>query len=408
MSPAFPQRTRAHFAPSPPPPRYDSVDALRGLAMVWMTVFHFCFDLSHFGYWPQNFRTDPFWIAQRTVIVSMFLFCAGLGQAIALHQGQGWQRFGRRWLQIAGCALLVTAGSFAMFPRSFIHFGVLHGMAVMLIVARCTAGWGRWLWPAGLLALVLPAMAQQMLAGPWALAAPWMDARALNWLGLVSRKPLPGKPATVSLAQIAKLPIVLPGPTRGRRRDLIDRMFAEAGLTPTVALEADSLGSELWAVRNDVGSSLLPVGDMSHFGSDAFARPVLIEPAVTMTCSIVHSGSLPLTGAAAAVQDFLVAFVKRRIGEAASERRFLHGKARPRLVPGWLHHGSANETPGWLVEALEGIGEASSASSDRGFRSSCPRVVRNLQCGSPPRSWHRSLSRAAALPARSGDRGGGR
>lgn len=189
MSPAFPQRTRAHSASSPPPPRYDSVDALRGLAMVWMTVFHFCFDLSHFGYWPQNFRTDPFWIAQRTVIVSMFLFCAGLGQAIALHQGQGWQRFGRRWLQIAGCALLVTAGSFAMFPRSFIHFGVLHGMAVMLIVARCTAGWGRWLWPAGLLALALPAFAQQMLAGPWALAAPWMDARALNWLGLVSRKP---------------------------------------------------------------------------------------------------------------------------------------------------------------------------------------------------------------------------
>ena len=29
-----------------------------------------------------------------------------------------------------------------MFPTSFIHFGVLHGMAVMLIVARLTAGWG--------------------------------------------------------------------------------------------------------------------------------------------------------------------------------------------------------------------------------------------------------------------------
>ena len=175
-------------APSAPQ-RYDSVDALRGLAMVWMTIFHFCFDLGHFGFWPQNFRADPFWIVQRTVIVSMFLFCAGFGQAIALHQGQGWQRFGRRWLQIAGCALLVTAGSFAMFPRSFIHFGVLHGMAVMLVVARCTAGWGRWLWAAGLLALVLPALAQQLLAGPWAQAAPWFDARALNWLGLVSRKP---------------------------------------------------------------------------------------------------------------------------------------------------------------------------------------------------------------------------
>src|SRR3989344_3516710 len=123
-------------------PRYDSVDALRGLAMVWMTVFHFCFDLSHLGFWPQNFRADPFWTSQRTVIVSLFLFCAGLGQAIALHQGQGWARFGRRWLQIAGCALLVSAGSFVMFAHSFIHFGVLHGMAVMLLIARCTAGGG--------------------------------------------------------------------------------------------------------------------------------------------------------------------------------------------------------------------------------------------------------------------------
>lgn len=169
--------------------RYDSVDTLRGLAMVWMTVFHFCFDLSHFGLWPQNFRVDPFWTMQRTVIVSLFLFCAGLGQAIALQQGQDWQRFGRRWAQIVGGALLVTAGSFAMFPQSFIHFGVLHGMAVMLLIARLTAGWGRWLWLAGLVALVLPPLAQYLLAAAWADAAPLLNSRPLNWLGLVSRKP---------------------------------------------------------------------------------------------------------------------------------------------------------------------------------------------------------------------------
>ena len=35
--------------------RFDALDALRGLAIVWMTVFHFCFDLSDLRYWPQNF-----------------------------------------------------------------------------------------------------------------------------------------------------------------------------------------------------------------------------------------------------------------------------------------------------------------------------------------------------------------
>ena len=172
-----------------PVKRYDAVDALRGLAMVWMTVFHFCFDLSHFGLWPQNFRIDPFWTTQRTLIVSLFLFCAGLGQAIAWHQGQGWLRFGRRWPQIAGCAFLVSVGSFMMFPQSYIYFGVLHGMAVMLLIARCTAAWGRWLWLAGLVAMVLPPLVHQVLTGPWLDAAPWFNRRAVNWLGLISRKP---------------------------------------------------------------------------------------------------------------------------------------------------------------------------------------------------------------------------
>src|SRR6478736_3341785 len=101
-----------------PSRRFDSIDTLRGVAIVWMTVFHFCFDLNHFGWIRQNFYADPVWTGQRTAIVTLFLFCAGLSQAVALGQGQGWPRFWKRWVQIAGCALLVTAGSMLMFPRS--------------------------------------------------------------------------------------------------------------------------------------------------------------------------------------------------------------------------------------------------------------------------------------------------
>lgn len=97
--------------------RFDALDALRGLAMVWMTLFHFSFDLNQFGHIRQNFYVDPFWTGQRTVIVCLFLTCAGLGQAIAVAQGQSWSRFGRRWVQVALCALLVTAGSWLMYPK---------------------------------------------------------------------------------------------------------------------------------------------------------------------------------------------------------------------------------------------------------------------------------------------------
>lgn len=157
--------------------------------MLWMTVFHGCFDLSNWGYGFPGFRTDLFWTWQRTGIVSMFLFCAGLGQAIAVDRGQTWQHFGKRWAQIAGCALLVTAGSLVMFPRSFIYFGVLHGMAVMLVVARCTVVCRLWLWPMGGVALLLPWIASWALSGPLLPWAEAFNAPALNWLGLVSRKP---------------------------------------------------------------------------------------------------------------------------------------------------------------------------------------------------------------------------
>jgi len=167
----------SHATP-PPFPRDDRLDALRGLAMVWMTVFHFCYDLSHFGYWRQSFLTDPFWTWQRTAIVSLFLFCAGFGQAIALSQGQGARRFWRRWAQVLAAALLVSAGSWWMFPRSFIYFGVLHGIAVMLVVVRLTAGWGRWLWLAGALAIASRWIRIEAFNGP-----------LLNWVGWITQKP---------------------------------------------------------------------------------------------------------------------------------------------------------------------------------------------------------------------------
>ncbi len=173
---------------SAPGRRFDSIDTLRGVAILWMTVYHFCFDLNHFGWLKQNFYVDPFWTWQRTAIVSLFLFCAGLGQAVALAQGQRWGRFWKRWAQVAGCAMLVTAGSYWMYPRSFIYFGVLHGIALMLVVVRLTGGWGRWLWLAGALAILAKPFAE-MAHGQWT-GLDFLNGPAWNWLGLVSRKPI--------------------------------------------------------------------------------------------------------------------------------------------------------------------------------------------------------------------------
>jgi uncharacterized membrane protein len=162
--------------------RFDRLDALRGVAIVWMAVFHFCFDLNHYRLLSpvQNLYADPFWTVQRAAIVTLFMFVAGLSQAVAHEAGQGWPRFWKRWAQIAVCALLVSAGSALMFPKSWISFGVLHGFAVMLVLARLSALLRGGLWPIGLMLLLLPHVVQH----------PFFDARVTNWMGLVTRKPI--------------------------------------------------------------------------------------------------------------------------------------------------------------------------------------------------------------------------
>jgi uncharacterized membrane protein len=168
--------------------RFDRLDALRGVAIVWMAGFHFSFDLNRYGLMqpPQQFLTDPFWTLQRTAIVSLFLFCAGLGQAVALGAGQSWARFWRRWAQVAGCAVLVTAGSWLMFPQSPITFGVLHGIAAMLLIVRLLAPLTAHRPGGGLVWLVLGAAA---LLLPQLWGHPFFDTRWTNWVGLVTHLP---------------------------------------------------------------------------------------------------------------------------------------------------------------------------------------------------------------------------
>lgn len=162
--------------------RLDRLDALRGAAIVWMAAYHFGFDLNHFGWIRQDFYRDPLWTWQRTGIVSLFLFCAGGGQALALRAGQSAKRFWRRWGQVAGCAALVSAGSWWMFPSGWISFGVLHGIAVMLLLLR--------LGLARLPDTALLALAALAVAAPGFIQHPAFDTRWTNWLGLVTHKPI--------------------------------------------------------------------------------------------------------------------------------------------------------------------------------------------------------------------------
>ena len=98
-----------------------------------------------------------------------------------MRAGQRAGRFWKRWSQVAGSALLVSLGSWFMFPGSWISFGVLHAIALMLVLLR--------LGLARLPSAVLLGLAVVAIAAPQFVQDTFFDTRWTNWVGLVTHKP---------------------------------------------------------------------------------------------------------------------------------------------------------------------------------------------------------------------------
>ena len=161
--------------------RFGGLDTLRGVAIAWMVSFHFCFDLNWFGYAHFDFYGSPWWLDQRIAIVSLFLLCAGLSQSWGDARERAPGAFWKRWAQIFGCGLLVVGGSYLAFPDSFIYFGILQGVAAMLLLHRALGRrLGAWMLLLVPLLLLAPSL--------WGSAA--FDGRWLNWTGLIAHKPI--------------------------------------------------------------------------------------------------------------------------------------------------------------------------------------------------------------------------
>jgi uncharacterized membrane protein len=160
--------------------RVEELDALRGLAIVAMIVYHFCFDLRYFHITRWDFEHDVGWLTARAAILSSFLVIAGISAVLA--ERQRWPLM--HWLRhigiIAVAALLVSGGSFLMFPRSFIWFGVLHAIALSLLLAR----------PLLRRPVLAALIGVAVIVAGIAYSNPVFDDRMLGWIGFMTAKPL--------------------------------------------------------------------------------------------------------------------------------------------------------------------------------------------------------------------------
>lgn len=131
-----------------------------------------------------------------------------------------------------------------------------------------------------------------------------------NELLCVHGAPWIGDPASASvpLALLSGVPLVLPGKSNGLRL-MIERAFAAAGMELNVVADIDSLPTMLELARRGsvatILSSLLTINNRN----DLLARYV-IDPGIERTVALCSLNSVPQTAAARAVQNCIEAICK--------------------------------------------------------------------------------------------------
>ncbi|MCU9848692.1 DUF1624 domain-containing protein [Defluviimonas sp. WL0024] len=224
------------------PERIATLDIARTLALVGMAVFHFTFDLQMFGHLAPGTTATGGWVLFARLIAGSFLFLAGVSLQLAHGRGIRPRAFGRRFLMIAGAALLVTGATYMALPEQFVYFGILHSIAVASVI--------------GLAFLRLPALltlaaAAAVLAIARMPAAEVFEAPWLHWLGLATTT----RPSVDFVPVFPWLAPCLVGIALARlagRADLWDRLRRVEG-----RLSAASLQALAWPGRHSLAIYLI-------------------------------------------------------------------------------------------------------------------------------------------------------
>jgi uncharacterized membrane protein len=142
-------------APASSPPvaliRLWEIDALRGVAIIMMVIFHLMWDLWFFRILPGVVLYAGFWkYFQRTTAI-LFLLLVGVSLTVSYRRARErggenkslWPKFLVRGLRILGWGMVITLVVWVA-GVGYIHFGILHLIGVSIILAYPLLAY-RWL-----------------------------------------------------------------------------------------------------------------------------------------------------------------------------------------------------------------------------------------------------------------------
>ncbi len=165
---------------SVPRPRFAVLDIARGVAIIAMAIYHFCWDLAYFRFTTADVGFGLGWVIFGRLVLTAFLLLVGIGLVLAHGQGIRWRSFWRREAMVAGAAIIITVATYIAFPENFVYFGVLHAIALTSLLALP--------FLRAPLALVV-AVAAIVILLPALYADPFFDLPQTSWIGFWIKAP---------------------------------------------------------------------------------------------------------------------------------------------------------------------------------------------------------------------------
>jgi uncharacterized membrane protein len=115
--------------------RYESIDFMKGVAVILMIIFHIFYFPHQYGFREFNFNTIPLTITARVAQI-IFITCVGINMYISYNnylkknknntKYDFYKKYAIRLLKLGGYAVLISLFSYFIFGYKFVKFGILH------------------------------------------------------------------------------------------------------------------------------------------------------------------------------------------------------------------------------------------------------------------------------------------
>ena len=111
------------------------LDITRGICVLAMVAYHFCWDLGYFGFIDLRLMTQGYGLFIAQLIGLSFITIAGISSRILSLSDSFKQKFLKRFFKLVFISAIISTATFMLNRNSFIFFGILHFLSVCSLIS---------------------------------------------------------------------------------------------------------------------------------------------------------------------------------------------------------------------------------------------------------------------------------